>query len=53
MSVKNKTSLKTAKVWQRHALAQACFMVTAGLSTAALAVNATPGASFNEVTADV
>jgi hypothetical protein len=46
MSRQNKNSLKTAKAWQRHALAQACFLVAAGLSTAAMAQVLTPGAAM-------
>lgn len=47
MSRQNKKiSLKSAKVWQRHALAHACFMVAAGISTSALAVDYTPGAAM-------
>lgn len=38
MNRNNKTASKTAKIWQRHTLAQACFMVAAGVSTAAWAV---------------
>jgi hypothetical protein len=41
MNRPNKTVSKSAKIWQRHALAQACFLVAAGLSTAAWADGST------------
>lgn len=44
---RNKTTAKkSALIWQRHALAQACFMVAAGISTTAYAVDYTPGAAM-------
>lgn len=46
-----KTSLKTDPHWKRNALAHACFMVVAGISTTALAQVYTPGASLNVVNA--
>ena len=46
MSVKNKTSLKSAKVWQRHALAKACVLVIAGASVGSVAW-AEPGVAFS------
>jgi trimeric autotransporter adhesin len=46
MSVKNKTSLKSAKVWQRHALAKACVLAIAGASASSV-VWADPGAALS------
>lgn len=49
MNRNNKKSMKTAKIWQRHTLAQACFLVAAGVSTSAWAVppvDYTPGAAL-------
>lgn len=43
MNRKNQHSMKTAKIWQRNTLAQACFMVAAGVSTAAWAVDPQDG----------
>ncbi len=54
MSRQHKTSSKTAKTWQRHALAQACFMVAAGISTSAWALpptDYTPGAAMSSTNA--
>lgn len=51
MSRQHKTSSKTAKSWQRHALAQACFMVAAGISTTAWAQVYTPGAAMSSTNA--
>lgn len=46
MSVKNKTSLKSAKVWQRHALAKACVLAIAGATVGSTAM-AEPGAALS------
>lgn len=46
MSVKNKTSLKSAKTWQRHALAKACALAIAGASASSV-VWADPGAALS------
>jgi hypothetical protein len=43
MNRDNKQSMKSAKIWQRHTLAQACFLVVAGVSTAAWAVDPQDG----------
>lgn len=52
MSRQYKTLTSTAKTWQRHALAQACFMVAAGISTAAWAQAVyTPGAAMSSTNA--
>ncbi|OYU32453.1 MAG: hypothetical protein CFE39_03020 [Comamonadaceae bacterium PBBC2] len=51
---RNKTTAKkSALIWQRHALAQACFMVAAGISTTAYAVDYTPGAAMIAVDASL
>lgn len=47
MSVKNKTSLKSAKVWQRHALAKACVLAIAGASVGSAAWAVDPGAALS------
>lgn len=46
MNRDNKKSMKNAKIWQRHALAQACFLLAAGLSTAAWADGSTDPQDF-------
>jgi hypothetical protein len=46
MSVKNKTSLKSAKVWQRHALAKACALAITGAAVGTSAW-AEPGAALS------
>ena len=46
MSVKNKTSLKSAKVWQRHALAKACVLAITGAAVGSTAW-AEPGAALS------
>jgi hypothetical protein len=47
MSVKNKTSLKSAKVWQRHALAKACVLAIAGATVGSTAWAVDPGAALS------
>lgn len=55
MSPQHKSSNKTATTWQRHALAQACFMVASGISTSAWALppptDFTPGAALSSTNA--
>jgi hypothetical protein len=47
MSVKNKTSLKSTKVWQRHALAKACVLAIAGATVGSTAWAVDPGAALS------
>lgn len=52
MSLKKTNFPKSGKVWQRHALAQACLMAVASISVPAWAlppVDYTPGAAFNAI----
>ena len=52
MSLKKNNFPKSGKVWQRHALAQACLMAVASISVPAWAlppVDYTPGAAFNAI----
>jgi hypothetical protein len=46
MSVKNKTSLKSAKVWQRHALAKACVLAITAATAGSAAWAVDPGAAL-------
>ena len=46
MSHKNKTSLKSVKVWQRHALSKACVLAIASASVGSVAW-AEPGVAFS------